>query len=38
MFEAKEIIDIAIRLEKNGEKVYLEAIEKKQMIHFFFIY
>ena len=28
MFEAKEIMDIAIRLEKNGEKVYQEAIKK----------
>lgn len=28
MFEAKEIMDIAIRLEKNGESVYRQAIEK----------
>ena len=28
MFSAKEIIDLAIKLEKNGEAVYRDAIEK----------
>ena len=28
MFSAKEIIDLAIKLEKNGETVYRDAIEK----------
>ena len=28
MFSAKEIIDLAIKLEKNGETVYRNAIEK----------
>ena len=27
MFSAKEIIDLAIKLEKNGEAVYRDAIE-----------
>jgi rubrerythrin len=27
MFSAKEILDIAIRLEKNGRRVYCEAIQ-----------
>jgi rubrerythrin len=28
LFSAKEIIDLAIKLEKNGEAVYRDAIEK----------
>ena len=28
MFEIREVLDIAIRLEKNGEMVYRNAIEK----------
>ena len=28
MFSAKEIIDLAIKLEKNGESVYRDSIAK----------
>ncbi len=31
MFSTKEIIDLAIKLEKNGEAVYRSAIEKVSM-------
>jgi len=31
MFSAGEIIDLAIKLEKNGEAVYRGAIEKVAM-------